>query len=185
MDGYNVEIPNHKAATYKVVTFIISLINLLAIAYALISAGAGARLIPGIGVALGIAAVFAAAYAWRGRGKTLRIPTWAILLACSALWIYLGSYFMGVSLLVFAILCFLTARLLVIRFSQQAILYPSTPAKRFDWSEIDFVMLKDDILSIELKNNQLLQFTLEPKVSAGIDTVAFNAFCGQAASRTA
>jgi hypothetical protein len=39
------------------------------------------------------------------------------------------------------------------------------------------VILKDDILSIELKDNRLFQFSLDKNIAAAIDSAAFNNFC--------
>ncbi|MBK7733773.1 MAG: hypothetical protein IPI36_00190 [Chitinophagaceae bacterium] len=40
-------------------------------------------------------------------------------------------------------------------------------------------MLKDDILTIDLTSNHLLQLVFEENELTGIDTVAFNCFCKQ------
>ena len=81
----------------------------------------------------------------------------------------------------FSILIAITGRKNVIHFSKDGITYPSFPEKVFLWIEIDFAVLKDDILTIETLDNHLLQFTLDPAVTDLIDPIAFNQFCIQMA----
>ena len=183
MTCYNIQIPNEKAATYKVVTFIISIINLLALCYVLVNTAGTIKFLFAIGMAAGITAVVVAAYQWRSVNKKLSLQPWLFLVICAGTWMLAANYYLGLSLLVFAILSHITGRPLVIRFSEAEVIYPSFPARTIEWAAIDFVLLKDDILSIELRNNQLLQFTLDGAVAARIDAAAFNAFCRKAAAR--
>ena len=48
--------------------------------------------------------------------------------------------------------------------------------KKYGWAEVDYVILKDQLLSINLKNNQLLQVEISPE-SYGINETSFNQFC--------
>jgi hypothetical protein len=61
-------------------------------------------------------------------------------------------------------------------------MYPSFPVKKIAWAEVDFVMLKDDILTIELLNNKLIQFTLNKQLASAIDADRFNRFCKECKS---
>ena len=61
----------------------------------------------------------------------------------------------------------------VIVFSDDGILYPSFPEKKYTWDEVAQVIWKDDILSIDLKNNKLIQFKIEKTFSETFDDIAF------------
>ena len=61
----------------------------------------------------------------------------------------------------------------VIIFSDDGIQYPSFPEKMYTWDEVDQVIWKDDILSIDLKNNKLMQFRIEKRFSETFDDIAF------------
>ena len=67
----------------------------------------------------------------------------------------------------------------LVHFSENGITYPTFPTRSISWKEVDFVILKDDILTIEMKNNKLMQFTLEKHISSGINADEFNNFCKQ------
>jgi hypothetical protein len=174
--SYNISIPNEKAATYKVVTFIISLINLVAFVYVALRSGWDMGMILTIGLLLGLTGVMLFMIQRYG-GVAKKLPPAIFLLLSSVCWLIAGIYFVGSMLLIFSLLSLLTIKTLVISFTEEGILYPSFPAKLIGWNEVDFVILKDDILSIELKNNKLMQFTLEKSVANGIDTGEFNSFC--------
>ena len=99
--------------------------------------------------------------------------------ALSMFWIATGNVLPGILMLIVALLGFYTNRRAAITFNREGILYPSMPAKLFHWSLVDFVMLKDGILTIELKDNRVFQFTLPVQESAAHDEQQFNGFCRQ------
>ena len=52
----------------------------------------------------------------------------------------------------------------------------SLPKKRFQWSELQNVVLKDEILTLDFHNNKLIQKEIETPVSAE-EEKEFNDFC--------
>jgi hypothetical protein len=50
--------------------------------------------------------------------------------------------------------------------------------KTYHWPEVDYIVLKDNLLSVNLKNNQLLQVEITSE-SYNTDEAAFNQFCQQ------
>ncbi|HSN61979.1 MAG TPA: hypothetical protein VLR49_13660 [Ferruginibacter sp.] len=178
-EAYSIEIPNEKLATYRVVTFIIAIINLLAFGYIIFYSNDGAILsLLYIGFIVSLLALILFIIKHYGRlFKSFRIEIAFLISGC--IWLISANYLVGVLILLFAFLGLIANKKPVIYFTKEQIRYPSFPEKIFLWPEVDFVILKDDILTIELKNNQLFQFTLEKKVANGIDAVAFNLFCNQ------
>jgi len=61
-------------------------------------------------------------------------------------------------------------------FDEESIVYNSFPEKKYDWSEVTNVVLKDAILTIDFKNNKLIQKEVNDHVSAQ-DEKDFNGFC--------
>jgi hypothetical protein len=176
-ETYAITLPREKAATYRAVTFIIACINGLSFAYALFSSrgqqGAGLFY---IGFGLGIAAILSLTFQHRVHLiKSFQIEIAFII--CSILWLISGNYLPGILLFIFALLGFAANKKPVILFSREHILYPSLPVKKISWQEVDFVLLKDDILTIEMANNRLMQFTLDAETASVIDDDRFNSFC--------
>ena len=55
--------------------------------------------------------------------------------------------------------------------------YPAWPVKEFEWKDINNIILKDGMLTIDLKNNRIFQNLIEEGVS--VDEKEFNEFCRQ------
>lgn len=61
-------------------------------------------------------------------------------------------------------------------FDQNGIFLNSIPSKNLLWSEVSNVILKDSILTVDLKSNRIIQKETEECVSKEIET-EFNEFC--------
>ena len=62
-----------------------------------------------------------------------------------------------------------------IAFDENEIVKNSFPKKRFSWSELNNVVLKDGLLTIDFKNNQLIQKELESNTTEALEN-EFNAY---------
>ena len=100
-----------------------------------------------------------------------------LLLLLAILWLIGGNIIFTILLLASAAMAIFALRQQVIRIGQTGISYPSFPTTFYNWEAVDQVLLKDDILTIDLRNNQLFQFNLPQESIAAIDVEAFNAFC--------
>ncbi len=176
MQSYHIQIPNDKAATYKVVTFIISLVNFSAFVFLMLGSGKQPTIILSAGILSSFAAVIIFAVQ-RYTAAAKKVKPAILLLFCSFCWIFAGVYLPGIALLIFSVFSLLTIKPLIILFNEKGISYPSFPAKLILWQEVDFVILKDDILSIELKDNKLMQYTLNRDITASLDAEEFNRYC--------
>lgn len=99
------------------------------------------------------------------------------LLVSAVLWVYWSNIFMGGMLAIFALMGFYANRKTAIQFTKEGIIYPSFPTKKYAWNEVESILLKDDILTIDLKNNQFLQFHIDAAIAAPINTASFNDWC--------
>ncbi len=70
----------------------------------------------------------------------------------------------------------ISRRPLLVTFSEESISYPSFPRKNLDWKQLSNTVLKDDLLTIDFKNNRILQQLIE-KTAKSIDEKEFNDFC--------
>lgn len=62
-----------------------------------------------------------------------------------------------------------------IAFDENEIVKNSFPKKRYSWSELNNVVLKDGLLTIDFKNNQLIQKELESNTTEALEH-EFNAY---------
>ena len=176
-DSYEIEVPNDKAATYRMVTFIIALINVAAFAYLYFNETNKSKLsFATLGAILSITAlIFYTLKNYTRSQQSFRIEIAFIILAL--IWFISGEWWLGLPMLLFAVLGFYTNKKTIIRFSTEGINYPSFPPKLLSWADVDFVILKDDVLTIELKNNKLLQFTFSKDGAGRPGEAIFNAYC--------
>ncbi|RYY64728.1 MAG: hypothetical protein EOO13_18130 [Chitinophagaceae bacterium] len=174
---YDIEIPNDRATTYKVVTFIIILVNVVGFIY--FYANRPASLTADIALAGAIISVIAFGFycfqLYAKRWLLFKIDM--VVMILGVIWVVLGNFWLGFLVLLFGMVGFYTNKKTIISFTQEGIKYPSFPPKIFPWAAIDFAMIKDGILTIEMKDNRLFQFTLSPALSEEVDEAAFNKFC--------
>lgn len=177
MKSFSIQIPNDKATTYNVVTFIIAIINLLAFGFAALNMHQGS---PGILIVIGFISSLLPIISLLFKkyvGKLLAVRVEILFILSAVIWLFTGNYLLGVLLFAFAFFGFVTLQPKLIQFSEAGIRYPSFPVQLLSWKDVDFVILKDDILTIEMKNNKLMQFTLEKDISSAINPGEFNDFC--------
>jgi hypothetical protein len=65
-----------------------------------------------------------------------------------------------------------------IAFDPAGIVINTFPKKQFPWSMIQNTLIKDDIITIDFKNNRLIQKDINEPVTEAI-TIEFNTFCGE------
>ena len=99
----------------------------------------------------------------------------AIVIA-SICWMFLGMVGFGFLDLTFAFLGFIAFRKLEMKFFEDKIEFPSFPKKQFSWNDLDNLILKDGILTIDFCNNKLMQFTLNQSDNKELNETAFNEF---------
>ena len=56
------------------------------------------------------------------------------------------------------------------------IVYPAFPKRRLNWNELNNMVLKDGLLTIDFKNNRIIQQYIE-ETSHTINEKEFNDFC--------
>ena len=76
------------------------------------------------------------------------------------------------------ILLFLATREYSISFFTDRIRYNTVPVKEISWNHLNHVVIKDGLLTIDMKNNKLLQEELD-ETKNNVDENEFNEFCRQ------
>ena len=99
----------------------------------------------------------------------LMFAAWGWTVVPSGLWISL----------IYIAACFLEKPVKVapeVAFDDEEIVFNSFPKQRYLWDAVNNVVLKDGLLTIDLKNNTLIQKEVNDPVSADIEA-EFNRFC--------
>ena len=70
----------------------------------------------------------------------------------------------------------LSQREFTVLISSTSVVYPSFPQMKISWDQLNNVVLKDDLLTIDFKNNKIIQQLIQKKEPA-VDEQEFNDFC--------
>lgn len=91
---------------------------------------------------------------------------------------FLFNYFIpGILLIIMAILGMIMRRNLKIVFDGESALFYTFPKKKFYWREFENVLYKDGILTVDFKNNRIVQEQVMIK-TPNFNASEFNKFCG-------
>jgi len=163
---------NDKLRSYTGVALSILLLHLFFFIYFLLRTGAGTAAITGIGVsALSVLRIYRA-----GKNKRPLFPTAVSFSALAIVWFMMPNYWLAAAMLALAFLDIVSMKKLSIMFYEDRIEFPSFPRKTFRWDELSNVILKDRILTLDFKNDHLLQQEIAEE-SYGVDENRFNLFC--------
>ena len=93
-------------------------------------------------------------------------------------WIFLQLFWVAAVVILIGILHGIAIRRLVIFANAEKIIYPSFPRRSIEWKELSNIILKDDLLTIDFKNNKIIQ-QLVDKTEATVNEKEFNDFCSK------
>jgi hypothetical protein len=175
MDSQTIILPNDKAATYKVVTFIIAFMNLIFLGFIRYKeTSPTAQFFLGFGLIWLLSSIVRYSFFKSSRKIIFIIIP---LFVCSLIWLFMGFYVLGIISFLFSFFGFQANKPLKVKASKAGILYPTFPAKLFEWKEVEQVLIKDNVLTIDLKNNKLIQISISEQENEKLEHQAFNAFC--------
>jgi hypothetical protein len=180
MDKFTIILPNEKKSTYKILTILISVINIVGFSYLSIRVAddSSVHTLSSIGGAIIFAQLLT--YFFFKKGRETKLFQFGIsFFMASIFWILIGFYLIGFLLFTFALTGVFALRKLKVELDNNIISYPSFPQKKIVWNEVSNIILKDNILTIDLKNNKLIQHTINENENKDLDETAFNTFVQQ------
>lgn len=89
-------------------------------------------------------------------------------------WAKSPFWWVSILLLLFFVLDFVSQRKLILTVSENCIDYPSFPGRQIEWNELSNFVLKDGLVTIDFKNNKIIQQTI---LNSDISQQEFNDFC--------
>jgi len=105
------------------------------------------------------------------------IRTFTLATFClSACWLLAGPWWVALLSLVLVAFYLGAQRELLITVSASHIIYPSLPKRKILWKELNNLVLKDGLLTIDFKNDHIIQHFPEQKMNWP-DEKEFNEFC--------
>jgi hypothetical protein len=160
---------NENGHRYRWLFLLLVLLNSLGLWYLAII-GPSSPVIPGLAtLILILVALVEIIY----RDLRWRLPVYLALLI---LWTITPWYFMAFILLLLGWLEYVQGKKKILVFSADHILFPSLFTKKLAWDDLSNVILKDDLLTIDFRNNRLFQAIISEGKNK-TDEIIFNEFC--------
>ena len=123
-------------------------------------------------------AIFSAFISFYFRNKNEKAILTGAFFLLSFAWIVVGYWVVGVFNILFMILHLAALQKPIVSINESEVVYPSFPKKKIDWQELSNLMIKDGLLTIDFKNNRIIQQQVAD-ISSTIDEKEFNDFCRQ------
>ncbi len=176
-EDFAFSIPNTKAKEYNLFGLLIIAINIILFALFLLytnSFDLQKSAITGLVVSL----FFFIAEKIRGKSLLHQSAIKTTLITLIPVWFFLFKYYIaGFVLLLLTILYLIAQRVMIVKVNKERIYYPSFPTKEFGWVELNNIILKDGLLTIDLKNNKIFQVLISE--NNPVNEADFNEFCQQ------
>ena len=100
----------------------------------------------------------------------------SVLLYYALIWLlFFHYYIIGAASLALAVLYHIAKREMDVILYSDRIVYPSFPPKNIRWTELNNVILKDGLLTIDFKNNKIIQQLIDE--NNPVDETEFNQYC--------
>ena len=117
-----------------------------------------------------------ASFIFRKKKKQVQQLHLLSLLVISVTWAMAGIIPAFLLSLLLMMMYAVSQRKLLVGVDKTAVLYPSFPKRTIEWSELNNLVLKDGLLTIDFKNDKILQAEIIDS-SARWDEQEFNNFC--------
>ena len=172
MKQFELILKNEKETSYKKISIFLLVLNMIGILF-ITYLKDFKNWMPVIIAAIAVLAAFSSFY-FRSKNEKA-ILTGAFLLLSFA-WILAGYWVVGVLNILFMILHTASLQKPIVSINEAHVIYPSFPRKKIDWKELSNLMIKDGLLTIDFKNNRIIQQYIADR-SSTINEKEFNDFC--------
>lgn len=178
MRKYSFILRNEKTKNYRLISQLLVLFNLLGFVFLLINSEI--RIVKNIFILFAI--LITAVYTFfTVKEWILKRPLpdfWhrSIFGICALVWMKEGFWWLSIMLLLFILLDFIAHKKLVVHVTDKTIVVPYILQREVSWDELNNVILKDGLLTIDFKNNKLFQHIILNS-DEDISEKEFNEFC--------
>ena len=178
MIRYDINLPNDRLRSYRYVTLFVMMIHvfMFGLLYSKAMPKSTQSNICVMGFTLSLLSLFfIIIQQYKSRLLAYRAEIAFFILSCC--WFILGAYWQGAVVMVLAAMGLVTWRKPVVSVTTEGVLYPSFPQKKWNWPELSNIMIRDGVLTIDCRDNRLIQVLIDPDSAASLDETMFNDFC--------
>jgi hypothetical protein len=168
MEKFEIEIKNEKIKSYKMITILIVILNSLFFLFLLFDINQRKNALLSLGFILAL--TLYRYYISNKNNQPFFFNEWIFFLLM-ILWV--DNYLIAIINMLLFLLYAAVLQKFRYNFDSSIIEQKNFPWKKYKWNELKNVILKDDMLTMDFKNNKLMQAEI---VNADIDESEFNAF---------
>jgi hypothetical protein len=172
MKKYEIVLQNKKAKIYITISWLIIVLNLIALIYVGVAGLANYPVIPITGTA---ALLILSVTPFLSKRENKFDLLYGVIIIT---WLLMQFFWPAIINLLLFSQYTVSARRLVVSVNENGVNYPSFPKKAFTWNELNNVILKDGLLTLDFKNNKLIQQLTGKRVDT-INEQEFNDFCSR------
>ncbi len=175
--NFHIELAQPNFKSYKVITIFMAFLNAVSFIFYFLNANTSfLKMVSLVGIFASAVLLYIVIIKLTSWAKAFKGV--AFLLAFIALcWLCAGNYYFVLLFSMLALFSFISLKPPVISFTSEGIRYPSFPVKNYNWQQVNQVLIKGDVLSLDFTDNKFLQFLLPANSVSKIDIPAFNVFC--------
>ncbi len=171
MQKFELHLKNENLKTYRVLNWLFLIANVFVLLFSMFQANSKSSIV----VLISIIVYFIAVFIYKKKQKQFE---GVFLIMTAIIWINLRLGWFTILTLFLILLSVIVSRKLKTVFLIEKIIYPSFPKKNILWETVSNVILKDGILTIDLKNNKIFQNEIiESTDKFSVDEIQFNQFC--------
>lgn len=169
---------NEKLKNYLLISQLLVLFNLLGFVFLLINneEGLGKNFVLLFSISITAAYIFFAVLKFVLKKIIPDFLHRIVFCLCASAWLKEGYWLLSILLVVFVLFDILAHRKLIVTITEKKIILPTVPKKEIEWTELNNLILKDELLTIDFKNNKLFQHIIFNSED-DIDEKEFNDFC--------
>jgi hypothetical protein len=177
---YSFIVKNEKTRNYRLISQLLVLFNLLGFIFLLLNNKTVITKNITLLFAILITAVYTFFTVMEWISKKPLPDFWhrSIFSVCALVWMKEGFWWLSILLFLFILLDIIAHKKLVVYITDKTIVVPYVFQKEVNWNEVNNVILKDGLLTIDFKNNKLFQ-QLILNSDEDINEKEFNQFCNQ------
>jgi hypothetical protein len=180
MRKYSFILKNEKTKKYRLISQLLVLFNLLGFVFILVNneVRIAKNLILMFAILITAVYTFFTVIEWITKKALPDFWHRSIFGVCAVVWYTEGFWWLTIMLFLFILLDFTAYKKLIVDITDKKIIVPYILQRTIDWSEVNNVILKDGLLTIDLRNNKLFQ-QLILNSDDDINEKEFNDFCRQ------
>ena len=175
MQEFKLVLKNEKVKQYKLFALLIIILNILILT--LLAVTRSELRYRCIGTVTWVAALFIIEYFAKQKHKEFSAKGAAVLLIIG---VFLSFKFWLPALIMafLAILYIISVRQFIVSVNASNIIYPSFPKRTIQWNELNNMIIKDGLLTLDFKNNKLIHaLVINRENDSALDEKEFNDFC--------